>query len=136
MNPIARSLLVLGIFCLHISLGNATETTPPRPIPFKTEPASIEEQGSHAALVLTGLLLVTGIALYVVRKRMPKLVGMETGSRLKVVERNRLNPRCTLYLIQLDHRELLVAQCGDRLLQLDPNQAIPSTGSSSELRDA
>lgn len=137
MNHLARRLLIIAAFCLHTGLAGAEDTAPPpavqRPIPYKTEPTPVEEQGTRTALVLVLLLLATGIGLYVVRKRMPGLVGLDAaGGRLRIIERTRLNPRCTVYLVQLDRRELLIAQCGDNLVQLDPNRAAPAMATKSE----
>lgn len=137
MNQAVRNLLAIWAFCLHAGLPAAEETTPPpaaqRSIPYKTEPTPVEEQGVRTAFVLIGLLLATGLGLYAVRKRMPRIAGLDTaGSRMRIVGRSRLNPRCTLYLIRLDQRELLIAQCGDHLVQLDPNQATQSPATASE----
>ena len=95
------------------------------PIPFKTEPTPMEEYGPRVGLAILGLLVLTGGVLYYTRKHLPKLqlaslTGISgTRKRLQVLERIRLNPRCSLYLVKLDQREILLGQCGDRLVKID-----------------
>jgi len=129
MKGIARRLLLLGALCFNAALVNAEEgirpPPSPQPIPYKIDATPIEEQGMRATAVLFLLLLATGLGLYALRKRVPRLAGIAPGgNRLRIIERTRLNPRCTLYLVQYDSRELLLAQCGDHLVRLDP-QATP-----------
>lgn len=98
-------------------------------IPFKTEPSPVEEYGGRLLLALAVLAGLSVGALYVVKKRLPTWPAMTTGGkRLKVVERVRLNPRCTLYVVRLDGREILIGQCGDTLVQLDALVPIPEEG--------
>lgn len=132
-----RRALAVGALCLQASLAAAQETPPPaaqRPIPYKSEPVPLEEQGMRTGLVLLLLLGVTGAALYLLRRRLPGLTPAHgQASRLRVAERVRLNPRCTLYLLQLGQRELLIAQCGDRITQLDASPLLPTAGQKSEV---
>lgn len=126
-------LLLLTVLSLHAGAMHAeeapTQAGNTRPIPFKTEPTPVEEQGAKTALILILLLGTTGTGLYLLRRRMPRLAGLaglDIGQgRLRVIERVRLNPRSTLYLISFDQREILLAQCGDHVQQLDP--ALAST---------
>lgn len=96
-----------------------------RPIPFKIEPTPIEEYGPRVGLAILALLCLAGGGFYYVRKRFPKLQLFTlktitgTSRRLQVVERVRLNPRCSLYLVKLDQREILLGQCGDSLVKID-----------------
>lgn len=141
MNRFAQRLLMIAAFFLHTGLAGADEaatpSAPQRSIPYKMEPTPVEEQGTRAALVLLLLLLVAGVGLYVVRRRVPGLVGLAAdGGRMRIIERTRLNPRCTLYLVRLDHRELLIAQCGDNLVQFDPNQGVTPPAKASEANHA
>jgi flagellar biogenesis protein FliO len=98
---------------------------PQRPIPFKTEPTPIEEYGPRVGLAILALIALAGGGFYYVRKRFPKLQFFAlkaitgTNRRLQVVERVRLNPRCSLYLVKLDQREILLGQCGDSLAKID-----------------
>ncbi|HMV21706.1 MAG TPA: hypothetical protein PKL28_09950 [Rhodocyclaceae bacterium] len=53
----------------------------------------------------------------------------ESPASLKVVDRLRLNQRSTLYRVRFDGHEFWIAQCGDKLVQLDPNlSAHPTAG--------
>lgn len=136
MKRFAQCALAVAALCLQMGTAGAQEVAPPavqRPIPYKTEPAPVEEQGLRTGLVLALLLLATGIGLIVVRKRVPRLVGIDSqGGRLRVKERIRLSPRGTVYLIRLDGRELLVAQCGEHITQLDIHRGAPSPENPSE----
>lgn len=128
MSRTLRRTLMIVVLLLQATFSMAQEgtQTPPgtRPIPYRTDPTPIEEQGPRTALVFVLLMIAFGTGLYIVRKKFPSVTGLgQIGRRLKVAERIRLNPRTTLYLIELDSRELLVIQSGDRVLQLDPKQS-------------
>lgn len=121
-NCWARRAAITSALCFQIGLAVAQEIppAPQRPIPYKTDPVPLEEQGMHIGLVLLLLLGATGLGLYLLRRRMPGLTGIRgQGSRLQIAERVRLNPRCTIYLLQYDQRELLIAQCGEHITRLD-----------------
>ena len=115
---------LLAAAVISVSVASAQETAPPvsKPaIPFKTEPSPIEEHGPRLVLALTAFVALSVLVLYVVRKRLPNLPTLAAGGkRLRVVDRVRLNPRCTLFVVRLDEREILIGQCGDTLVQLDP----------------
>lgn len=134
-------LLLLTVWSLHAGAMHAeeapTQAGNTRPIPFKTEPTPVEEQGVKTALILILLLGTTGTGLYLLRRRMPRLAGLDAGQgRLRVIERVRLNPRSTLYLVSFDQREILLAQCGDHVQQLDPALAsMPPAVSSGAARE-
>lgn len=120
-------VLVVAAVVLSPAPAQESATTVARPaIPYKSEPTPIDEYGPRLTVVLLGLLAAAATALYVLRRRLPQLRDLGTPTRrLKVIERVRLNPRCTLFVVQLDRRELLIGQCGDRLVQLDPPQTDP-----------
>lgn len=100
--------------------GAAAPMTAPRPIPYKADSASLEDQGARTVAVLVALLALTAGGLHWLRRRIPSLAGSPGGAgRLQVVERLRLNPRSTMYLVRLDGREVLLVQCGDRVTQVD-----------------
>lgn len=103
----------------------AVEPMPAKPaLAFKADPTPVEEHGLRLVLVL---LLVGGALLggaYLVKKRMPQWSGLAAGDkRLRVVDKVRMTPRCTLYLISLDGREMLIGHSGDNLVQLEPPHA-------------
>lgn len=104
-----------------------TGQPPAHAIPYKTEPGVPDEQGLKAGVVLLLLLVAAGGGLYAVRKKMPKLAGiLGTTGRLQVVDTVRLDQRSRVYLIRLDGQEILVAQSGDRLLQLIATGTAPA----------
>lgn len=97
----------------------ATAMTHPA-IPFKTEPTPLEDHGPRVLLVLMSVLGLSVAGIYVAKKRFPQIRTLATGSkRLHINDRVRLNPRCTLYVVQVDQHEILIGQCGDSLVQLD-----------------
>lgn len=89
-------------------------------IPYKADTASLEDQGLRTALVLLLVLGAAAGALAYLRRRMPQIGGAFPGSsRLKVVERVRLNQTSTMYLVRLDQTEVLFVQSGDSIAQLE-----------------
>jgi flagellar biogenesis protein FliO len=120
-----KSLLVAIILSVaSVSLAWAQEhtaLTQARPgIPFKTEPTPLEDHGPRVLLVLVAILGLSLTGAYLLKKRFPQIRTLATGGkRMQINERMRLNPRCTLYLVQVDQREILVGQCGDTLVQFD-----------------
>ena len=118
-----QHILAIGLLGFHLStygeeVGQTTVVQ--RTIPYKVEAVAAEEQGWRTGTVLLILLIATGGGLYAVKKRMPKLVGIVgRGERLRLVESIRLDNRCRVYLVELDQRQLLIAQSGDTLVQLE-----------------
>ena len=99
------------------------------PIPFKKEEAGAGESAGKAFAVLAVLLGLACAGLFAARRYLPQLsstlkLPAKTGAkrRLTLVETMRLNPRTSLYLVQMDGRELLLAQSGDgvSVVVLDP----------------
>jgi flagellar biogenesis protein FliO len=98
----------------------AQDATPRPAIPFKTEPSPVEEYGGRLAAVLVVLAGLAGAVVYLAKKRIPSWPGLSLrGKRLQVVERVRLNPRCALYLVKVDDKEVLLGQCGDNLVPVE-----------------
>lgn len=132
MKRLLQCILAIGLLVFQLGASGievAPATPVQRPIPYKAEAVSGEEQGGLAATVLLLLLLAMGGGLYVVKKRMPKLVGIVgRGGRLRLVESIRLGSHSRVYLLELDQRQLLIAQSGDNLLQLNSAwaQAVPA----------
>jgi len=132
MNLAFQQCIAIGLLCFHLgAIGEEIASTPAaqHPIPYRAEPMPVEDQSWRVGTVLLALLLATGLGLYTVRKRMPKLAGLVgRGNRLVIIERVRLDSRSTIYLIRLDNREMLIAQCGDHIAQL--NAGIPISDKS------
>lgn len=111
------------------------------PIPFKTEPSPIESNGGNLIVALLVLLLGACGVLFALRRRFPLQHGQKWGGlglslglgggsmsrRVRVVEQMRLNPRCTLYVIEHHGREILLGQCGDTLSVIDASPAGPAS---------
>lgn len=112
-------------------------------IPFKTEPSPIESNGGNLIVALLVLVLGASGVLFVLRRRLPQGPGQKRGRfglsfsggglprRVQIVEQTRLNPRCTLYVIEHNGREILLGQCGDSLSVIDAMAStVPSTTDS------
>lgn len=111
-------LLMAILLAPGVSLGQ--EAVPRPAIPFKTEPSPVEEYGGRLAAVLIVLAGLSAAVIYLAKKRGAQWPGLSLASkRLQVVERVRLNPRCTLYLVKVDDKEVLLGQCGDNLVPLE-----------------
>jgi len=94
-------------------------------IPYKIAPTPVEEYGFR---VLGGMLLfiaAAGAAAYFLSKKNPVLVQtLKSNRRIKVIERQRLNARCSLYVIEFDQQELLIGQSGDSIVCLSNPTAV------------
>lgn len=123
-----RSLLAAFLLTAALPLAaQQQESGTGRAIPYKTEPSPIESHGEGVGIAMLLLLVGAGGVLYFVRRRLPHMqikLGMGAeGKRIRIIEQTRLNPRCTLYLVRLNQREILIGQCGDTLTTLDATAA-------------
>jgi hypothetical protein len=129
MTRSAVHLLRAGWLALVLAAGSAwadeTAQDARRPIPFRSDPTPIEDHGPRIAIVVVIVLGLALAGMYVVRRRWPRLaLPARTERRLQVLEQTRLNPRCTLYLVRLDDKEALLAQCGDNVVFLNPGDSL------------
>jgi flagellar biogenesis protein FliO len=90
-------------------------------IPFKT---SAETDGAGIAMrVIGGFIVVALLALaavYTLKRFFPSFYVHTAGGakRIQVLEIRRLTPRTTLFVVELDGTRLLLAQSGDRIVNL------------------
>lgn len=133
MSVRIRCFLLLGFLLIGMGTVSALEGTTPqghRAIPYRTDVQSLEDQSLRTMTVLVTVLVVAALGLYFLRRRMPGLSSK--GKRLMVIARVNLNPRSTLYLVCLDQRELLLAQCGDSITQVNVGVSASNVSQSSE----
>src|SRR4051812_14231909 len=93
--------LLVCIFVFHDTAHAASEPVPATAIPFKREAAGMEHEFIRVAgaLAVCGGLLAAG--LYVFRRRFSVLRGPDRKPQLlRVAERQRLNSRDTLYVVE------------------------------------
>lgn len=109
-------------FCAAVANEQADMDTQ---IPYKTEPYSFETLvlrvlGALALVVATGYA-----ALHGVRRFFPSLImRAPVGShRISVIETKRLTPKTILFLVELDGKPMLLAQNGDKVVNLDAGTA-------------
>ena len=130
LRPDRRFRSVLVAVLLLWSAGasqpaTAADPIPPPPrsaqaIPFK----SAETVGASTVLRTVaglGLVLVIGTAaVYLLRRYLPAVHGYKSGAsqKINVLEIRRLTPRTTLFLIECEGRHLLLAQSGDRIVNV------------------
>lgn len=98
----------------------------PRAIPYK-EDSSAADALWRAGLGLLGLGALA-LALVYGYKRLPRFAGPALSKRLKVVETLRLSPRTTLFLLEMDHKALLVSLSGQETRVLVPPQSGEDSG--------
>lgn len=94
-------------------------------IPFKSSPTPLEEHGTRVILGILVFIGISGFLIYFLRKKNPDLSSIAgNGKRIRIIERKRLNTRCSLYIIQFDQHELLISQSGDNIVCLSDSLAI------------
>lgn len=89
-------------------------------IPFKTD----EPDGADLAFRVAGVLVVllggtVAVLYWLARSRGKTLFPAKGERRLQVVDSLRLNPRTALYVVRFDGRDILLAQSGERVVQID-----------------
>lgn len=133
---------LLGI-SLTPTFAAAAADTPPQGGPERTAiPFKSADGPSGTALagrVLAGfvVVLIVGIGgVYLLKRYAPGVYSYRAGGgqRIQIVEIRRVTPRLTLFLVQVDGDEMLLAQSGDRLNSVWQRSA--RTGQASETRDA
>jgi flagellar biogenesis protein FliO len=89
-------------------------------LPFKQQ----TDTGAGVAVrVLGGLVVVILLgygAVYAMKRYLPSVYGHSAGGQRKinVIETRRLTQKATLFLVEVDGVRLLLAQCGDRVTNL------------------
>lgn len=86
-------------------------------IPFKREGKSVGTLVLRTSVVLIFVLIFAFLALYVLRRYFPSL-GFKVTSKnqhIRIIEMQRLNPRVSLYLVNIEKETLLLIQSGDRV---------------------
>jgi flagellar biogenesis protein FliO len=97
--------------------GVTADSPTTRAIPFKQEEYS---SGSLALRVVVSFALLIGLAygaLVLLKRYYPSLrLANNVGTRrIKVIEMQRLTPRLSLFLVEVDEVTVLLAQSGDRV---------------------
>jgi hypothetical protein len=101
--------------------GTASFLSQTQPIPYK------RDEGRGVGILLAriggGLLLVTVLALGTVvfaKRHLPALRGFSVDGkgRVQLLETRRITSKLTLFVIEFEGRTLLVAQSGDRIVEL------------------
>lgn len=129
MSGMAKSVVHL-VFCLALLVAGGLAAaddgrggSAAGRIPYKSDGVPLEQQGLKVGVITVLLLAATGGGLYLLRKRIPgRLPFVPTEDRrLRLTERLRISPRCTLYVVELDKRECLICICGDKVVRLMPD---------------
>jgi flagellar biogenesis protein FliO len=102
-----------------IALDVPSSVAPRAQIPFNVSATPLEQHGSHEILIIGLFLLIAACVIYVIRKKR-SLFELPPAriKRLKIIERTRLNPKSTLYVVEFDQRTILIGQCADNLVCL------------------
>jgi hypothetical protein len=109
-------LLLLFVYEVALAAGGGSNG-----IPFKESGPDLVGNFIKSIIVLIFLAVLAVVGLVVARRYLPGL-GVDKltvkGQRIKLLEVRRLSPRATLFLIELDGKEMLLAQ-GDNITRLD-----------------
>jgi flagellar biogenesis protein FliO len=70
--------------------------------------------------IVLGLMLVFGIVYLLKRYLVARDLLSTDEQRIQLLEVRRLTPRQTLFMIRVDDKTVVLAQSGERLVQLDP----------------
>jgi len=127
---IVLCLLSLAGPPLYAAPGQAPAGQPPGTATFlsQTQPIPYKRDGGPGVGVLLmriggGLLLITVLALGTVlfaKRYLPGLRGftVDGKGRVQLLETRRITSKLTLFVIEFEGRTLLVAQSGDRIVEL------------------
>ena len=131
---VSKQIAVIVLWALGPSVGltpcaygqDATHAPPAvrssRQIAYKQE-----ETGGVGALAMRvggGLLVMTALAFaaaVLAKRYLPGIRGysVDGKSRIQLLESRRITPKLTVFVLEFEGRRLLLAQSGDRLLELD-----------------
>jgi hypothetical protein len=122
MPAILLGVLSLGVGLQPAALGQNTSQTSGR-ITYKQDNNGSSLGGGLFLRVGGGLLLMTilAFAAAVLAKRyLPGIRGYSTDgkSRIQLLESRRMTPKLTLFVIEYEGRRLLLAQSGDRVVEI------------------
>jgi len=133
--------IVLGGLCLAGALALApgahaqTAAQAPAAATLRPEPPRLAYKddnavgvGSLALRLGGGLVLMATLAFaaaLLAKRYLPGLRGysLDGQSRIKLLESRRITPKLTLFVLEFEGRRLLLAQAGERLVELDGRRA-------------
>lgn len=123
------TLLFLGMGIVMPARSVAMENTSPpeKSIRFKADAPDADSNNLRYVTAVAMFALMAGGALFLLRRRIPwLLLRVRQDSHLNLVERRVIGPRACLYLIEIDGNRVILAQSGERFLQIDPSLTIPT----------
>ena len=119
--------IVLGVLSLGVGLEShalAQNTSQPAArIPYKQDNNGSGLGGGLLLRVAGGLLLMTTLAFaaaVLAKRYLPGIRGYTSDgkSRVQLLESRRVTPKLTLFVIEYEGRRLLLAQSGDRVVEI------------------
>jgi len=130
----ALLLMVAFAFVAPVPAFAKSETTPPvsgareeAKIPYK----AAEADGIGTVVRVIGVFLFVALlalaSVYALKRFFPSFYVHSAGGtqHIRVIETRRLTTRTTLFLVELDGERILLAQSGDRIVNLHKTSATP-----------
>lgn len=122
--------LASGLVLAPVARGQDA-TQAPAPATFRSDPQRIAYKEDSSAsvgwLALRlggGLVLMAALAFtaaWLAKRYLPGVRGysLDGQSRIQLLESRRITPKLTLFVLEFEGRQLLLAQSGERILELD-----------------
>jgi hypothetical protein len=122
MPAIVFGVLSLGVVLQPQALAQNT-SQPAARIPYKQDNTGSGLGGGLLLRVAGGLLLMTTLAFaaaVLAKRYLPGIRGYSSDgkSRIQLLESRRVTPKLTLFVIEYEGRRLLLAQSGDRVVEI------------------
>jgi hypothetical protein len=127
------AILLSGLYVMG-ALAPLAHAQAPRPIAYKEDNAP--GLGALAFRLAGGLVLMATLAFgaaVLAKKYLPGVRGYSADgkSRIQLLESRRITPKLTLFVLEFEGRRLLLAQSGDRVVELGSQGAAESPDSRS-----
>ena len=122
------------VWLLSLTLGVGAEQAHPSSAPVAYR---VDAEGSFTTLIVRvvgALLLVSAVGVglvYAAKRLVPAMRGFSVDGkrRVELLESHHITPRLTLFVIAYDGTTVLLAQSGDRVIQI----VVPARGRASDI---
>jgi flagellar biogenesis protein FliO len=105
-------------------------------VPYRKESVIPPETLTRVLVVIVFSMLLVFAVVYLLKKYLitRNLLGRDEH-RMQLIETRRLSQRSNLFMVRIDDKTMVLAQCGERLIALDPAKSfdVPAEDNNDEI---